>query len=248
MTAAFAATAMAASHGPLINGSVQSVGSHSVTVNKQDGSTVKVKLDSNTKYVWVVKSSLSKIDKDSYVGAATTNRNGKLVAQEVVIFPESMRGAGEGHYAWGNLPAMTQSGNRMDSGSMTNGNVTNSKMTNGMVTNSKMTNGTVTNSSMTNGNVADSAMTNGTVTNSSMTNGNVASASGQSGGKQITVSYHAGQKTITVPPNAPIVAFEAAQESAITQGAKVFIEATKSHGQLVAKMVAVGKNGLTPPM
>ena len=44
---------------------------------------------------------LAAIVPNTYVGIATrTGANGELRAIEVLVFPEAMRGAGEGHYAW----------------------------------------------------------------------------------------------------------------------------------------------------
>jgi len=56
----------------------------------------------------------SDIKPGSFIGtAATTGTDGKLTATEVVVFPESARGTGEGHYAWDLGP----------NSSMTNANV-----------------------------------------------------------------------------------------------------------------------------
>lgn len=102
---------------------------------------------------------------------------------------------------------------------------------------------------MTNGNVAGASASGGKkLVQSAMTNGNVASANDQSGAKQLTVTYKGGQKKITVPSTAPIVAFQPADKSAAKPGAKVFIIAADAGGKLTAEMVAVGKNGVTPPM
>ncbi len=58
---------------------------------------------------------LAAIKPDIYVGIATrTAANGEQDAIEVVVFPEAMRGAGEGHYPWDLEPGSM----------MTNGNVT----------------------------------------------------------------------------------------------------------------------------
>jgi hypothetical protein len=238
-TTAFATAAIAAPHGQRIRGTIKSVNHSSLAVHSRHGKNVPVKLNHNTKYAYVVKSSLSKIDPNTYIGVATHKVRGSLIALEVAIFPQSMRGMGEGHYPWDQIQGTVKSGGGMTSSKMTNGNV---KMTNGNV---KMTNGNV---KMTNGHVK---MTNGNVkmTNgkAKMTNGNVKSSHGQSGAKVITVSYNGKQKRVVIPPSAPIVAFQKASKSALKKGAHVFIMATKgSHP--VAKFVAVGKNGLKPPM
>ena len=46
-------------------------------------------------------SSWTDIKPGTFIGtAAKTDAKGKLTAQEVVVFPEAVRGTGEGHYAW----------------------------------------------------------------------------------------------------------------------------------------------------
>jgi hypothetical protein len=231
-TTVFATAAMAAPHGQRIRGTIESSNNSSLTVHSRHGKNVPVKLNHNTKYAYVVKSSLSKVDPNTYIGVATHKVRGSLIALEVVVFPPSMRGMGEGHYPWDRIQGTVKSGGGMTSSQMTNGTV---KMTNGNV---KMTNGNV---KMTNGNVK---MTNG---KAKLTNGNVKSSHGQSGAKVITVTYNGGKKQVVIPPSAPIVAFQKASKSALKKGAHVFIMATKgSHP--VAKFVAVGKNGLRPPM
>jgi hypothetical protein len=81
-----------------------------------------------------------------------------------------------------------------------------------------------------------------------MTNGDVQAASEQGGAKSITVTYKGGKQTILVPPTTPIVAFQPADHSAVMVGAHVFIKASEDGGKATADQVAVGKDGLTPPM
>ena len=61
-------------------------------------------------------------------------------------------------------------------------------------------------------------------------------------------AHHPGKQTILVPPTAPIVAFQPADRSAVMTGAHVFIKASEDGGKTTADFVAVGKEGLTPPM
>jgi hypothetical protein len=102
-------------------------------------------------------------------------------------------------------------------------------------------------------------MTNGTVqgvssngpapeVNTTMTNGDVGSVSQQAGAERITVTYNGGEQTVLVPPTAPIVAYQPAQRSAVVTGAHVVIRASEEGGKVTADQVAVGKDGLTPPM
>lgn len=47
----------------------------------------------------------------------------QLIALEVVIFPPSLKGTGEGHYAWDRIPDTTLSGVGTAPSAMTNGTV-----------------------------------------------------------------------------------------------------------------------------
>jgi hypothetical protein len=87
----------------------------------------------------VVQSDREHITDGSFVGITSVAQpDGSQRAVEVHVFPEAMRGTGEGSYAW-DLPGVDGGGSRM-----TNGTAVSSKMTNGTVSSSKMTNGTVT--------------------------------------------------------------------------------------------------------
>jgi len=83
-----------------------------------------------------------------------------------------------------------------------------------------------------------------------MTNAAVAEAVKQVDGQTLTLKYKDGEKKITVPDNAPIVAFEPGDKGDLKAGAKIFVVgATRQpDGSLQAPRVLVGKDGLTPPM
>ena len=85
---------------------------------------------------------------------------------------------------------------------------------------------------------------------SAMTNGTVkADASAAGGARTLTVSYGKdGSKEIVVPSSAPIVAFEPADKTILAPGSKVFAVVAKDGAKAEGKLVAVGKDGLTPPM
>ena len=51
-----------------------------------------------------------------------------------------------------------------------------------------------------------------------------------------------------VPPTAPIVTFKPATVADVTQGAAVFVVATKDGDKVTANFVAVGTAGVKPPM
>jgi hypothetical protein len=129
-----------------VRGVIASASANSVTVDTYDGKPVTLALTGKTAYLKVEKSSLDKVEKGSFIGTATKDIGGTQVALEVVIFPPSLRGTGEGHYAWDKIPDTTLSGGAKTSSSMTNGDVAavstsvpdvNSSMTNGDVAASK---------------------------------------------------------------------------------------------------------------
>ena len=144
------ALAQAAAPAPHVRGTVSSIKGDTVEIKTDDGKTEAVSLTDKTRFIGVTKSSIDYINKDSYIGTATKDVGNKLIALEVVIFPEAMRGAGDGHYDWDPLPDHTLSGGSTVSSTMTNGNVSVAAPAGGKV-----------NSSMTNGNVSTSAASGG---------------------------------------------------------------------------------------
>ena len=145
-TALASSAALAATETPeRVRGTIASATADSVTVDTNAHKPVTVALTGNTSYLKVEKTNLNKVEKGSYIGTATKDVGGTQVALEVVVFPPSMRGAGEGHYAWDKILDTTLSGGAQTSSSMTNGNVS-------VVSTSVPT----VNSTMTNGDVATS--------------------------------------------------------------------------------------------
>jgi hypothetical protein len=83
-----------------------------------------------------------------------------------------------------------------------------------------------------------------------MTNATVADAIVEAtGGRRMLLKYKDGEKWIVVPPEAPIVTFEPGDRAMVVPGAHLLVTATKQpDGSLTAGRVAVGKDGLVPPM
>ena len=115
--------AVAAPQPQRIRGTIESISGDSVVVHPTTGSDVTLTLGSGTKYAAVVKADLANIEKGSYIGTATKGSGSYLVALEVVVFPPSMRGLGDGHYDWDKMTDTTLSGGGTTASSMTNGNV-----------------------------------------------------------------------------------------------------------------------------
>jgi len=111
------------------------------------------------------------------------------VAKEVHIFPESMRGSGEGHRGFDLGPKST------------------------------------------------------------MTNGTVGQEVKGTSGNTLTVAYKGGQKSIVVPPDAPVVTFTPGDRAMLVEGAHIIVQPQiGAGGALMAERVIVGKDGLVPPM
>ena len=82
-----------------IRGTIASVAGQTLTINSRDGQKLEVTLADNVTVVTVKKVELASIAAGSYIGTATrTGADGKLNALEVLVFPEAMRGASEGHF------------------------------------------------------------------------------------------------------------------------------------------------------
>jgi hypothetical protein len=173
-----------------VRGEVVSIEGPKLTVRTRSGNLVPIELADKYAVSAVVRVAPDAIRQGSYVGTASLPQSdGTLRALEVLVFPESGRGSGEGHYPWDLQP-----------GSM-------------------------------------------------MTNATVAEVAAGAGGRRMTLKYKDGQQTIVVPPDVPIVTFEPGTRDMVVPGAHVILTATvKPDGSLGASRVAVGKDGLVPPM
>ncbi|QKJ85109.1 hypothetical protein PMPD1_0123 [Paramixta manurensis] len=81
-----------------------------------------------------------------------------------------------------------------------------------------------------------------------MTNGTVGKLV-NSNGRTLTVKYKGKEKTVIVPDDVPVVLIQPGNKSLLTAGTKVVLFAVKDDkGNLVARNVSAGKDGLTPPM
>ena len=115
--ASAAAVAQAPANPPVrIRGTVEKIDGQLLTVKANNGQTMTVKLADNFVVMGLAKAGLDDIASGKFIGTTTVGeRDGALVALEVHIFPENMRGTGEGHYDWDLRPASK----------MTNANVAN---------------------------------------------------------------------------------------------------------------------------
>jgi len=84
-----------------VRGTVVSLDGSKLVVRTKDGKDVTVSLKDKYAALAVVKSSMDEIKQGTFIGTATEPQpDGSLRALEVVVFPDSLRGFGEGHYPW----------------------------------------------------------------------------------------------------------------------------------------------------
>ena len=184
-----AATALAQAPGR-VRGTVASLDGSALHVTANGGQDITIALSPAFSVTALVPAKLSDVQPGSFIGiAADTQTDGTLVAKEVHIFPESMRGAGEGHRGFDLGPKST------------------------------------------------------------MTNGTVGQEVKGTAGNTLSVAYKGGEKSIVVPPDAPVVMFTPGDKAMLVPGAHVIVQTqAAAGGTLTAERVTVGKDGLVPPM
>jgi len=123
----------------MVRGTIKSASSSSLVVTTQSGD-VTVAVTPPLQVYSRQPATLADVKDNTFIGVTTVKQpDGSERATEIHIFPEELRGLGEG--------------SRMMNGGGGGGG--GNRMTNGAVSNSRMTNGTATASRMSNGNVAN---------------------------------------------------------------------------------------------
>ena len=172
-----------------IRAEITSVTPDALGLKTREGDAVTVKLAPGYSVAAVVPATMADAKAGTFIGTAAMGPKDNLRALEVLIFPEAMRGSGEGHYPWDLMPE------------------------------------------------------------SSMTNATIEAESAGGNGRELTLVAKGERLKVTVPPDAPIVTFAPGTPAMLVPGAKVIITAqVAADGTLSASRVAVGKDGLTPPM
>jgi len=174
-----------------VRGTVENADGPMLTVKSRGGQTrYKLKMVDDVAVRGVVKASLSDIKQGSFIGVTgMPQADGSQKAMEIHIFPEALRGTGEGHRPWDLAP------------------------------------------------------------NSTMTNATVAQMVKGVQGHEISLKYKDGEKKIVVAQNTAIVAYVPADKGELRPGAKIVAAASKKEdGTLEAATIAVGRDGITPPM
>jgi hypothetical protein len=122
-----------------IRGTVASVSTSDVVITTDTGK-VTIKLTQPFHVYDREPGKLADVKDNSFIGVTTVKQpDGTEQATEIHIFPDELRGMGEGSRM------MTQNAGGGGGGRMTNGAVTGSRMTNGVASPSRMSNGNVTN-------------------------------------------------------------------------------------------------------
>jgi hypothetical protein len=84
-----------------VRGTIERIEGPVYVVKSRDGTEVKLTVTDNPLFVAIVKATMADIKPGMFVGSTgMTQPDGSQKAIEVHIFPESMRGTGEGHYDW----------------------------------------------------------------------------------------------------------------------------------------------------
>jgi outer membrane lipoprotein SlyB len=99
-----------------IRGTIEKLDGQTLTVKSREGADVSVKLADNTPVRTVLKQTLADVKQGGFVGiTAMPQPDGTQKAIEIHIFPESMRGTGEGHRPWDLVPNSTMTNATVDS-------------------------------------------------------------------------------------------------------------------------------------
>ena len=99
-----------------VRGTIDSVDGQVLDVKSRDGATLKVKLADNAPVRAVIKASLADVKPGGYVGVTGMPQpDGTQKALEIHIFPEALRGTGDGHRPWDLAPNSTMTNGAVDS-------------------------------------------------------------------------------------------------------------------------------------
>jgi len=91
-----------------VRGTIEKADGNVLTLRSTDGAELKLTLTDNALIVAVVRASMADIKEGTFLGsAAMPQPDGSQKALEVHIFPEQMRGTGEGHRPYAPVPNST---------------------------------------------------------------------------------------------------------------------------------------------
>ena len=83
-----------------IRGTIESVQGHAIALKTTRGALDDITLADDAKVFLVSPADISAVKDGKFVGITSVEKGGKMVAVEVHVFDDSLRGLGEGHYPW----------------------------------------------------------------------------------------------------------------------------------------------------
>jgi hypothetical protein len=99
-----------------VRGTIQNVDGQTLDVKGRDGTPLKVKLADDVKVLALDRKSMDDVKQGVFVGiTAMPQPDGTQKAVEIHIFPEALRGMGEGHRPWDLMPNSTMTNATVDS-------------------------------------------------------------------------------------------------------------------------------------
>jgi hypothetical protein len=99
-----------------VRATIESVDGQMITAKSRDGAEMKIHLADNAPVNEVVKVALADIKPNSYIAVtAMPQPDGSQKATAIIIFPEAMRGVGDGHRPWDYVPNSTMTNGAVDS-------------------------------------------------------------------------------------------------------------------------------------
>jgi hypothetical protein len=217
-----AATGNAAAATTMVRGTIASVSDTAIAV-QTDGGTTTVRITQPLRIYDRQPAQLADVTPNTFIGVTTVKQpDGSERATEIHIFPEELRGLGEG-----SRPMAPQASNGATPSTMTNGSAS-STMTNGSAA--------APATGSTTGNTTGSTMTNGSASSATMSNGTAST-----NGKALVVQYAGGTMKATVPANTPVMKIVAVSKP-LTTGERVVVVATKgTDGSLASNRVMLAR-------
>ncbi len=197
----------------LVRGTVASMTSTQVVV-KTDSASVTVAVTPPLQLYSRGTGDLAHVTPNTFIGVTTVKQaDGAEKATEIHIFPEALRGLGEGSRMM-NPPSNGSAASRMTNGSVSTAASDSSG--------SRMTNGAVAGSAS-----GAARMSNGEVSNKN--------------GSTMVVQYAGGSTTVTVPPKTPVTEIKAASRSLKVGDAVVLVATKGSDGALTSNKALLAK-------
>lgn len=100
-TAAMCSTPLLAQETRRVRGTIEKIDGSTLFVKTRDGEDLKIALADKPMFTAIIPATLADLKPGTFVGSgALPGPDGTLRAMEVHIFPEAMRGTGEGHRPW----------------------------------------------------------------------------------------------------------------------------------------------------